>query len=102
MKPPKLLQITGPMIMSYPVASHVQYRLIESGKGITLTLTHRVIGDIAAEHREKVGKVWQHFLSSIKDRSKKYRQIATAFNESRGRLFTAWGDGRLFMSAWRE
>ncbi|MHB1768332.1 MAG: SRPBCC family protein [Phycisphaerae bacterium] len=28
-KPPMLLEITGPMFMSYPVISHVQYRLIE-------------------------------------------------------------------------
>jgi len=28
-KPPKLLEICGPMFMSYPVASHLQYRLSE-------------------------------------------------------------------------
>ena len=28
-KPPKLLEICGPMMMSYPVASHIQYRLTE-------------------------------------------------------------------------
>ena len=37
-KPPKLLEITGPMMMSYPVASHVQYRLTEEAGGTKLVL----------------------------------------------------------------
>jgi uncharacterized protein YndB with AHSA1/START domain len=70
-KPPTLLELTGPMFMSYPVISHVQYRLTENSGKTTLTLTHRAIGDIAPEHREGVGKGWDHILSKIKDLSKR-------------------------------
>ena len=47
-KPPKLLEIVGPMMMSYPVASHLQYRLTEEADGTRLTLIHQAIGLITA------------------------------------------------------
>jgi len=70
-KPPKLLELMGPMFMSYPVCGHVQYRLTENAGKTTLTLTHRALGDIAPEHRENVTKGWDHILSKIKERSKR-------------------------------
>jgi uncharacterized protein YndB with AHSA1/START domain len=69
-KPPKLLELMGPMFMSYPVISHVQYRLEEAGGKTMLTLVHRAIGDIAPEHREGVHKGWENILSKIKERSR--------------------------------
>src|ERR1700722_1839807 len=57
-KPPKLLEICGPMFMSYPVASHLQYRLVEKDGGTQLTLTHQAIGLITPEHMEGVNKGW--------------------------------------------
>ena len=50
-KPPKLLEIVGPMMMSFPVASHVQYRLTEQPGGTLLKLTdsnHPAIARLAA------------------------------------------------------
>ena len=47
-KPPKLLEIVGPMFMSYAVASHIQYRLSEEAGGTKLELTHQAIGLIPA------------------------------------------------------
>jgi uncharacterized protein YndB with AHSA1/START domain len=65
-KPPTILELIGPMFMSYPVASHVQYRVTEQGKKSTLTLTHRAIGLIDQQHREGVNKGWGHILEQIK------------------------------------
>jgi uncharacterized protein YndB with AHSA1/START domain len=70
-KPPTLLELNGPMFMSYPAISHIQYKLTENAGVTTLTLTHRAIGDIAPEHRENVGKGWDHVLSQIKNRVKR-------------------------------
>src|SRR5713101_9501371 len=42
-KPPKLLEICGPMFMSYPAISHVQYRLTAEGEVTRLRLTHGAI-----------------------------------------------------------
>src|SRR3954454_16300303 len=51
-KPPKLLEITGPMMMSYPAANHLQYKLTAEGTGTRLQLTHRAMGMIEDQHRE--------------------------------------------------
>jgi uncharacterized protein YndB with AHSA1/START domain len=70
-KPPTLLEVTGPLFMSYAVVSHVQYRLAEQGKGTRLSLFHRAIGEISPEHREGVVKGWEHILSQVKARAQR-------------------------------
>jgi uncharacterized protein YndB with AHSA1/START domain len=70
-KPPTLLELHGPMFMSYAAINFVQYRLKEEGRGTLLTLTHRALGDIAPEHREGVSMGWQHFLTQIKGRAER-------------------------------
>jgi hypothetical protein len=65
-KPPKLLELVGPMMMSYPVASHVQYRLTEEGKGTRLTLLHQAIGLITPEHRTGVDRGWGEIVAAIR------------------------------------
>lgn len=65
-KPPTLLELHGPMFMSYPVTGHMQFRLTETTSGIELTLRHRVIGPIEDDHREGVVPGWQHLLNQTK------------------------------------
>jgi uncharacterized protein YndB with AHSA1/START domain len=65
-KPPRLLEISGPMFMSYPVASHVQYRLTEESGGTRLTLTHQALGLITPEHQTGVHKGWAEIVAAIK------------------------------------
>jgi uncharacterized protein YndB with AHSA1/START domain len=69
-KPPTLLEVSGPLFMSYPAVSHVQYRLTEQGGGTRLTLTHRAIGEIDPQHRAGVEKGWSHQLSRVKARAR--------------------------------
>jgi hypothetical protein len=64
-KPPTLLEIQGPMFMSYPVAGHVQFRLAEAEGGTKVTVRHRAFGLIEQAHREGAGKGWEHILSRI-------------------------------------
>lgn len=64
-KPPALLELWGPMFMSYPAVSHVQYRLTKEAKGIRLKISHRAMGLITAEHREGVQEGWSHGLKRI-------------------------------------
>lgn len=70
-KPPTLLEITGPMFMSLPVISHVQYRLTEAAGVTKLALIHRAFGEIPAEYHENVGKGWNQILNLIKNRSER-------------------------------
>ncbi len=66
-KPPTLLEISGPLFMSYPAISHLQYRLTAQGGSTRLTLAHRAIGQIPPDHREGVGQGWSHLLTKIRE-----------------------------------
>jgi hypothetical protein len=68
-KPPTLLEITGPLFMSYPALSHIQYRLIEEGTTTTLKLLHRAIGELEPEHCEGVHEGWQYILQAVQQRA---------------------------------
>ncbi len=65
-KPPKLLEITGPLFMSYPAISHVQYRLTEFGGGTRVDLVHRAIGEIQQDHLEGVSEGWEYSLARVR------------------------------------
>jgi hypothetical protein len=64
-KPPTLLEIQGPMFMSYPVAGHVQFRLAEVAGGSKVSVRHRALGFIEDAHREGVVQGWQKILQGI-------------------------------------
>jgi uncharacterized protein YndB with AHSA1/START domain len=66
-KPPTLLELCGPMFMSYPAINHVQYRLTAEGDGTRLKLTHRAFGPIPPEVREGAGEGWDHGLKRIRE-----------------------------------
>jgi hypothetical protein len=70
-KPPTLLEITGPLMMSYPVSGHVAFRLAQIAGGTLLTLRHRAFGMIDPNHREGVNKGWAQILEKIKAGSEK-------------------------------
>jgi len=77
-KPPTLLEVCGPMFMSYPVASHLRYRLTAEGKGTTrLALVHRAVGLIDPQHTEGVNQGWEFMNQHV-------RRIAEA-KAARGR-----------------
>jgi uncharacterized protein YndB with AHSA1/START domain len=66
-KPPTLIEICGPMFMSYPAMNHVQYRLTSEEKGTRLQFVHKAIGLIPQEHREGMDKGWGYKLGRIKE-----------------------------------
>lgn len=65
-KPPTLIEIQGPLFMSYPVAGHIQFRLTQIAGGTELYMRHQALGLIEAGHREGVVGGWDHMLKSIK------------------------------------
>ena len=68
-KPPTLLEISGPLFMSFPAISNVQYRLSEV-EGLTrVQFAHRAIGQIPADLRDgvNVNKGWGHLLARIRE-----------------------------------
>ena len=65
-KKPTLLEFCGPLFMSYPVASNVQYRLKEKDGGTLIEFRHTALGLITDEHRTGVVKGWRHMLELAK------------------------------------
>lgn len=66
-KPPGLLEVCGPMFMSYPAVSHVQYRLTAEGDGTRLKITHRAMGLIPQEHRQGMEEGWDHTFTRVRE-----------------------------------
>jgi hypothetical protein len=68
-KPPTLLEIEGPLFMSYAAMNHVQFRLEQISGGTQLTLHHRALGLIDDYHRQGINVGWAAMLEDIKKRS---------------------------------
>ena len=66
-KPPTLLEICGPLPMSYPAINHLQYRLKAEGVGTRLTFVHRAMGLITPDHRDGMPKGWEHKLQCVRE-----------------------------------
>lgn len=68
-KRPTLVEICGPLFMSYPAVSNVQYRLSEVDGGTLIKFHHKAMGLIEEEHRAGVGKGWTYINESIRKRA---------------------------------
>jgi hypothetical protein len=68
-KRPTLLEFCGPLMMSFAVASNVQYRLSEVEGGTLISFHHYVFGVIPDGHRENMNKGWTHILERIRTRA---------------------------------
>ena len=64
-KAPVLLELSGPMFMSYPAINHVEVKLEQRPGGTHVELRHRAIGLIDPAHRQGVGTGWKHILSGV-------------------------------------
>ncbi len=71
LKRPTLIEICGPMMMSYPAVNHVQYRLTAKGSGTHLAFVHRGMGLISPDHREGMPQGWSHWTERIRDRAER-------------------------------
>ena len=66
-KRPKLLELAGPMFMSFAAISHLQFKLAPAGEGKTkLTLRHTAIGLIPDDHRKGVSTGWTSILEGVR------------------------------------
>ena len=65
-KPPTLLEVIGPMPMSYPAVNHIQYRLTEQGASTVLKFTHQAMGLVTVDHRDGMPKGWEFRFNHIR------------------------------------
>src|SRR6516165_2016936 len=73
-KSPTLLEITGPLFMSYAVVSNVQYRLSEVDGGTLIRFHHKAFGAIQDDHRAGVQTGWTHILEGVRKRAEAKRK----------------------------
>ena len=68
-KAPTLLEISGPLMMSFAVASNVQYRLKEVNGDTVITLRHTALGLFPPDgYREQLGQGWTKVFERVKHR----------------------------------
>lgn len=72
-KRPTLLEFSGPLFMSYPVVSNVQYRLSEKNGGTLISFHHIALGFIPEDNRKGMKAGWKHMLVGAKTRAEKVR-----------------------------
>lgn len=65
-KRPALLEIYGPLFMSYPAMSNLQYRLKEVEGGTLIVFQHLAFGFIEDAHREGVSSGWKSLLERMR------------------------------------
>lgn len=66
LKRPTLLELVGPLFMSYPVSSNLQYRLSEEPGGTLIKFRHLALGLIEDDHRKNVVRGWSSIHARVK------------------------------------
>jgi len=67
-KRPTLLEITGPLMMSFAASSNVQYRLKDVDGGTLITLRHTALGLFPDGYREALTQGFPQILDRIRQR----------------------------------
>lgn len=75
----RLIEIYGPLFMSVPAMSNVQYRLAAEGNGTRLKFCHRAAGWILPEHRDgfKINGGWGSLLARVKNNAEQKKAKET-------------------------
>ena len=66
-KRPTSLELCGPLFMSYPVSSNLQYRLSEEAGGTLIKFQHLALGLIEEDHRKGVVVGWSSIHARVKE-----------------------------------
>jgi hypothetical protein len=77
-KRPTLLEISGPLFMSYPAVSNVQYRLSEADGGTLIQFHHTALGLILEDDRKGVSTGWSHIHEGVRKRAEAFRSRQAA------------------------
>ena len=72
-KRPVLLELTGPLFMSSPVLSNLQYRLSAEGSGTLITFRHTALGFIPDDYKDGMTQGWTHLMARVRQRAETSR-----------------------------
>lgn len=74
-KRPTLLEIVGPLFMSFPVVSNVQYRLQEIDSGTLITFRHSALGFVPDDYREGLARGWTPLFERVRKQAEARRNV---------------------------
>ena len=90
-RPGGLLELVGPLFMSYPVASNVQYRLTEANGGTLIKFHHKAFGLIQDDHRQNVNTGWSYIHEQVRTNAEaKAEEIVAVRAEAQLYLRKKW------------
>ena len=70
-KRPTLLEFSGPLMMSYPVANNVQYRLTEQDGETLIKFVHAGFGPIPDDYKKGMKGGWAKINDTIRQRAER-------------------------------
>ena len=70
-KPPTLLEITGPLFLSTAVFSNLQYRLSAVDGGTLISLKHSALGMIPDDYKAGMQTGWANIMERVRNASEK-------------------------------
>jgi len=68
-KRPTLLEITGPLMMSFAVSSNMQYRLKDVEGGTLITFRHTALGLFPPGYRDALSQGWRGIFERVQKRA---------------------------------
>jgi hypothetical protein len=68
-KRPTLLEISGPLMMSYAATSNIQYRLSAVEGGTLVKFHHKAFGMLQEDHKHGFQLIWGHKLPQLKEQA---------------------------------
>ena len=72
-KRPTLLEVTGPLFMSMPVVSNIQYRLKEVDGGTLISFRHSALGLVPDDFKQGLTKGWAPLHERIRKQAESRR-----------------------------
>lgn len=76
-KPPTLIELWGPLMMSFGACNNLQYRLTAEGNVTRVAFHHRAVGAMIGDMRDGFPQGWGHWLDHMKDLAERRHNGAT-------------------------
>lgn len=65
LRAPTLIELSGPLFMSYPALNHIEVKFEQRPGGVRVDFRHRALGMIDPEHRKGITAGWKGLLEQV-------------------------------------
>jgi hypothetical protein len=74
-KRPTLLEITGPLFMSHPVVTNMQYRLKEVDGGTLISFRHSALGFLPDDYKDNFMRGWTPVFERVRRQAEGVKKV---------------------------